>query len=161
MVKHILIVYYSHSGNTKRIAKLIQQEVGGTLCEVQPVVPYPVSYNMVVEQVKKEIQMGFLPALKTKVECIELYDMVYVGSPNWCSTIAPPIATFLSEYNLSGKTIIPFCTHDGGGMGRVAQDIAKLCPQSTILSSFEIYGSSGMDAQAKVSSWLRKIGMKH
>jgi flavodoxin len=159
MAGHILIAYYSHSGNTRKIANLIHQEVGGTIHEIQPKVPYPNSYNAVVDQAQKEIQAGYKPALQSTLDHIESYDTVFVGSPNWWSTIAPPVATFLSEYDLSGKTIVPFCTHGGGGLGRIGRDIAKLCPQSTILSSFEIYGGGTGNAQAKVSAWLSKVGM--
>jgi len=161
MAEHILIVYFSRSGNTRQIARLIQQEVGGTIHEIQPAVPYPSSYDAVVDQAGEEIQAGYKPKLQSKLDHIEAYDTVFVGSPNWWNTIAPPVATFLSEYDLSGKTIVPFCTHGGGGLGRISKDIAELCPQSTILSSFEIYGSRTGNAQAKVSAWLSKVGMTH
>ena len=161
MAEHILVVYFSRTGNTRKIANLIHQEVGGTIHEIRPKVPYPNSYDAVVDQAQKEIQAGYKPALQSTLDHIESYDTIFVGSPNWWSTIAPPVATFLSEYDLSGKTIVPFCTHGGGGLGRIGQDIAKLCPQSSILSSFEIYGSGTGNAQAEVSAWLRKVGMKH
>jgi flavodoxin len=159
MAGHILIAYYSHSGNTRKIANLIHREVGGTIHEIQPKVPYPNSYNAVVDQAKIEIETEYKPALQSTLDHLESYDTIFVGSPNWWSTIAPPVATFLSGYDLSGKTIVPFCTHGGGGLGRIGKDIAKLCPQSTILSSFEIYGSGTGNAQAKVSAWLSKVGM--
>jgi flavodoxin len=159
MPGHILVVYFTRSGNTRKIASLIQQEVGGTMHEIQPEVPYPSSYNAVVDQAKEEIQAGYKPALRSTLDQIQSYDTVFVGSPNWWSTIAPPVATFLSEHDLSGKTIVPFCTHGGGGLGRIGRDVAKLCPQSTVLSSFEIYGSGGMDAQATVRAWLSKVGI--
>ena len=161
MAEHILVVYFSHSGNTYKIANLIHQEVGGTIHEIQPEVPYPNSYNAVVDQAKKEIQAGYKPALQSTPDHIESYDTIFVGSPNWWSTIAPPVATFLSEYDLSGKTIVPFCTHGGGGLGRIGKDIAELCPQSTILSSFEIYASGTGNAQTEVSAWLSKVGKAH
>jgi flavodoxin len=157
MPGHILVVYYSRSGNTRKIANLIQQEVGGTIHEIRPQDPYPSSYDAVVDQAKIEIQMGYRPALQSILDHIESYDTVFVGSPNWWNTIAPPVATFLSEYDLSGKIVVPFCTHGGGGLGQIGRDIARLCPQSTVLSSFEIYGSGRGNAQAKVSAWLRNI----
>lgn len=160
-VEHILIVYFSRSGNTRRIAELIHQEVGGTLHEILPEVPYPSAYDAVVEQAKVEIQAGYKPALRSTLDDIEAYDTIFIGSPNWWNTVAPPVTTFLSECDLSGKTVVPFCTHGGGGLGRIGRDIAKLCPQSTILSSFETYGSGRGNAQAKVSAWLSKIGMRH
>ena len=161
MAEHILIVYFSHSGNTHKIANLIHQEVGGTIHEIQPEAPYPNSYDAVVNQAKLEIQAGYYPALGSTLDHIEPYDTIFTGSPNWWNTIAPPVATFLSEYDLLGKTIVPFCTHGGGGLGRIVEDVAKLCPQSTILSSFEIYGSGTGNVQAKISAWLSKIGMTH
>ena len=159
MAEHTLVAYFSHSGNTRRIAHLIHQEVGGTIHEIQPQVPYPNAYNTVVDQAKQEIRAGHKPALQSTLDHIETYDTVFVGSPNWWSTIAPPVATFLSEYDLSGKTIVPFCTHGGGGLGRIGQDIARLCPQSTVLSCFGVYGSGAGNVQAEVSAWLRKVGV--
>ncbi|HHW02150.1 MAG TPA: flavodoxin [Thermoanaerobacterales bacterium] len=157
MKKEILIVYYSHSGNTQKVAKLIQQETGGVLCEIQPEIAYPASYNAVVEQAKKEIQAGYRPEIKNTVPDLEPYDTIFVGSPNWWSTVAPPIATFLSKNNLSGKTIIPFCTHGGGGLGHIQQDINRLCPQSRVLDCFALYGDGGTGAKSKIAAWLRKI----
>ncbi|MBN1933731.1 MAG: NAD(P)H-dependent oxidoreductase [Anaerolineae bacterium] len=159
MAERILVVYFSHSGNTHKIATLIHQEVGGAIHEIQPKVPYPNSYNAVVDQAKKEIQAGYKPALQSTLDRIEAYDTIFVGSPNWWSTIAPPVATFLSEYDLSGKTIVPFCTHGGGGLGRIGRDIAGMCPRSTVLRCFGIYGSGAGNAQAEVSVWLRQIGV--
>jgi flavodoxin len=156
-----LIVYYSRSGNTRKIADLIQQEVGGILHEIEPETLYPESYDATVDQAKREIQAGYKPALRSDLDSVEAYDTVFVGSPNWWNTIAPPVATFLSQHDLSGKRIVPFCTHGGGGLGRVAQDIARLCPESTVLRSFYTYGRGGVDAQARVSAWLGQIGMTH
>jgi len=159
MTKQILIVYFSHSGNTQNIANLIHQQVGGTIHQIVPAAPYPKSYNVVVDQAKKEIQAGYKPALQSICDQIESYDTIFVGSPNWWSTIAPPVATFLSIYDLAGKTIVPFCTHGGGGLGRIEQEIAKICPRSTTLSCLDIYGSGAGNAQAKVAAWLHKIGV--
>jgi flavodoxin len=153
-----LVVYYSRSGNTRTIANLIHQEVGGTLHEIEPKAPYPRSYDATVDQAKVEIQAGYKPALRSELDSVKEYDTVFVGSPNWWSTIAPPVTTFLSQHDLSGKTVAPFCTHGGGGLGRIGQDIAKLCPRSTVLSCFGVYGSGGVDAQTRVSAWLGKAG---
>ncbi len=157
MAERILVAYFSRSGNTRKIANLIQQEVGGTIHEIQPEMPYPNSYDAVVDQAEKEIQAEYKPALQSTLDHVESYDTIFVGSPNWWDTIAPPVATFLSEYDLSGKTIVPFCTHGGGGLGRIGQDIARLCPQSTVLSSFKVYASGTGNVQAKVSAWLSKL----
>lgn len=96
MAKNILIAYFTYSGNTRTIANLIHNAIGGITFEVQPEVPYPNLYNAVVEQAKKEINTGYKPALKTDLDSTEAYDTIFIGSPNWWSTIAPLIATFLS-----------------------------------------------------------------
>ncbi|MBP2655473.1 MAG: Flavodoxin [Firmicutes bacterium] len=158
MNKNILIVYYSHSANTGKLAKLIEQETGGTLCELLPEKVYPGDYNTVVEQAKKEIQGGFRPVLKTQVKDLAAYDTVFVGTPNWWSTIAPPVATFLENYDLSGKTVVPFCTHGGGGSVHIEATVKKLCPDSTVLAAFSVYGGTVKSSQ--VESWLKKMGVK-
>lgn len=158
-MEHILIAYYSYSLNAHKLSGIIQSQVGGTLFQIQPKVDYPSSYNTVVQQAKGEIQAGFLPELKKNIGEIKSYDTIFVGPPNWCSTIAPPVASFLSEHDFSGKTIVPFCTHGGGGQGRIFTDIAKLCPKASILKGFEVYGSSVGNSNKKVSEWLQKIGL--
>lgn len=102
--------------------------------------PYPSDYNKVVKQAKQEQESGYKPMLKTKVEKIESYDVVLIGYPNWCGTIPRLVATFLSEYLFSGKTIVPFCTHEGSRLGRSVTDINKLCPQSTMLDGLAVRG---------------------
>ena len=159
MSDKVLIVYYSHSGNTRTIAEAIQRQSGGTLCEILPVSAYPTAYDAVVEQAKKEIQKGFHPELKSAPADVAAYDTVFVGSPNWWSTIAPPIATFLSGHDWSGKTVAPFCTHGGGGVGRVERDIAGLCAGARMESGLVVSGSGGSRAEALIATWLRKLGV--
>ncbi|MBN2046539.1 MAG: hypothetical protein JW750_01750 [Anaerolineaceae bacterium] len=158
MSNKILITYYSHSGNTSEVARLIHEALGGTLFEIEPAADYPRAYNTVVEQAKKEIQAGYLPPLKSEPDQLESYDTIFVGTPNWWSTVAPPIATFLSKHDLSGKTIVPFCTHGGGGLGKIEKHIANLCPNSTVLSSFVVYGGRSVNLKQEISAWLDKIG---
>ena len=158
-MSRILLAYYSHSGNTKEIAECIQKEVGGELWEILPVNPYPLDYNAVVAQAKQEIQAGFAPQLKQKQPDFTAYDTIFIGSPNWWSTVAPPIVTFLQQGATAGKTILPFITHGGGGMARCAKEVARLCPQAKVLPGFETYGDGGAEAQAKVHAWLKKQNM--
>lgn len=159
MNQKILIAYYTHSGNTKKIAELIQEETNGTLFEIIPEKAYPEDYNTVVQQAKEEISAGFKPKLKSVIENIGAYDIVFIGSPNWWSTNAPPIDTFLTENDLSGKTVVPFCTHGGGGQAKTAKDVAALCPNSTVLEGFSISDSNVDKAKPEISKWLNKIGM--
>jgi len=155
--KKILIAYFSHSGNTREIANQIHKIVGGDIFEIQVVKPYPDDYDAVVKQARQELDSGDKPALKTKVENINSYRSVFIGYPIWWYTIPAPVRVFLSEYDLSGKTIVPFCTHEGTGLGRSATDISKLCQKSTLLNGVAIWGKDVKTAQVIVSEWLRKI----
>lgn len=155
--KKILVAYFSYSGNTREIANQIHNIAGGDIFEIQTVKPYPKDYNAVVSQARQELASGYKPELKTKVDNIKSYDVIFIGYPNWCSTIPAPVKTFLSEYDLSGKTVVPFCTHGGGGLGQSVTDISKLCPKSVLLDNFAVLGSDAKTAQNKVSEWLRKI----
>ncbi|WP_196604533.1 flavodoxin [Pectinatus haikarae] len=158
MSRKILIVYYSHSSNTRKLAKLISAKTAGMLYELEPERAYPGDYTAVVDQAKKEIEAGYHPPLKTKIKNIADFDSVFVGTPNWWSTMAPPIATFLAEYDLASKTVIPFCTHGGGGSGYIEKNVKLACKKSTVLSMFSSYGSSVKDSD--VEAWLKKNGIK-
>ncbi len=151
----ILVIYYSRSGNTREIAHQIHQMVGGDIIEIQTVTPYPDDYNAVVKQANVELNSGYKPPLKTKIEDIGSYDVIFLGSPNWCQTIAPPVQSFLSQADLSGKTIVPFITHGGGGSGRSVADIAALCQDSTILDDLVVRG--GKPEKKAITEWLSKL----
>lgn len=155
--KKILVAYFSHSGNTREIANQIHERVGGDVFEIVTVDPYPADYDAVVAQAKKELKSEYKPSLKSKFKDIGSYDVIFVGYPNWCSTIPRPVVTFLSEQDLSGKTIIPFCTHEGSGLGRSATDISRLCPRSTIPDGLAVRGSDVKKSQNKVSAWLQGL----
>ena len=155
-----LSAYFSHSGNTREIANQIHESVGGDLFEIVSVDPYPADYDAVVEQARKELDKDYRPKLKTNVENMDTYTVVFVGYPNWWGTIPRPVATFLSKYDFSGKTIVPFCTHEGSALGRSVADIKGLCPQSTILAGLAVRGSDVKNPRNKVSGWLRELGMK-
>ncbi len=156
---NILVVYFSHSGNTLVIANQIRESIGGDIFEIVAVDSYPGDYDVVVEQARKELREEFRPKLKTEVENIESCNMVFVGYPIWWGTTPMPVATFLSEYDFSGKTIIPFCTHEGSGLGRSVTEIKELCPQSTILDGLAVRGGDVKNAQHEVSEWLRELGL--
>ncbi len=158
MEHKILIVYYSHSGNTAEIAELICEETGGVLFELEPTEPYPVEYDAVVAQANKEIAAGFRPALQKKQGSVADYDTVFVGTPNWWSTMAPPVAAFLDGNDLAKKTVIPFCTHGGGGLAGIARDMEALCPDSAFKDAFSIYGNGSSRSREEILTWLKRIG---
>ncbi|HEY3298120.1 MAG TPA: flavodoxin, partial [Armatimonadota bacterium] len=157
--KKILVAYFSHTGHTRTIANQIHKNVGGDIFEIKTVSPYPTNYQTLVNQAKKEQKANYRPKLATKVKNMDAYDVVFVGYPNWWGTMPMPVFSFLEQYNFSGKTIIPFCTHGGGGFGQSVADITKLCRKSTIREGFAVQDINVKGAQNDVSKWLRKLGM--
>ncbi len=153
----ILIAYFSWSENTRSIAKQIHQFVGGDIFEIQRAENYPVSYNALLDLAKKEIRSGEKPELKNKLLTIDDYNHIFIGFPNWWNTFPAPVLTFLSAYDFSGKTIIPFCTHGGGGIGKSVSNIAKQCPEAEILETISINGNSVNNQNATVENWLNKV----
>jgi len=115
--KNVLIVYLSRTNNTKAVAEIIQSNLGGTIVSLELEKPYPEDYQTTVKQVEKENETGFLPALNTKIDSIEKYDVVFVGFPTWGMQLPPSVKSFLKNYDLGGKTVIPFNTHAGYGIG--------------------------------------------
>ena len=166
----VLIVYLSRTNNTKTIAEIIHRNVGGTLVALELEKPYPENYMATVQQVVRENETGYLPPLKTKIDSIQNYDVVFVGFPTWGMKLPPPMKSFLKQYDLSGKTIVPFNTNDGYGIGSSFETVKELCPNSKILEGFTIRGGVDRDgkaflmkdenrkeAETKVKKWLRKI----
>lgn len=149
-----LIVYYSHSGNTRRLAQLIAKETGGDLLELVPQIAYPKDYGTVVAQAKRELQSGFRPALKNALPNLSAYDRIFVGTPNWWSSPAPPVLTFLEQAGCHGVSIAPFCTHGGGGSGHIRRDMEQ-ASGTVCLPELSLYGDSGKPAD--VQAWLKKL----
>lgn len=158
--KKVLIAYYSlRNGNTRVVAEQIKNNVGGDIFRIETVQTYPAEYRAVTEQAKKELESGFRPPLKTQIPDFDQYDIVYIGSPNWWGTIAPAVMTFLESYNFSGKTILPFITHEGSRMGRSEADIKKFCPGAVVLNGLPVRGANVNNADGDVQKWLRDNGM--
>lgn len=169
-----LIVYLSRDKNTKALAEIIHKIFDGTLIVLELEQPYPEDSDAIVKQVTNENATGFLPPLKTKIDNIEKYDFVFVGFPNWGMQLPPPMKSFLNQYDLSGKTIIPFNTNAGYGVGSGFRDVKGLCPNSTVLEGFSTRGGKESDGfllviednkakqvQEKVNKWLQKIGLSN
>ena len=146
-----VIVYYSYSGITRRLAEDIALITDGDLRELKPQKPYLFSYNTAVKEAREEIEKGHCPPLTEGAEMIGDTDVVFIGSPNWLKTFAPPVLTFLRTVDLSGKTIIPFCTHGGGGFGRMIEIYKKECKNSIIKDGIALKGDYSFD---ELQSWL-------
>ena len=167
----VLIVYLSRTNNTKAIAEMIHEQVGGDLMTLELETPYPEDYDAIVKQVAEENESGFLPPLKTRVN-MDQYDIIFLGFPTWGMQLPPPMKSFLHQYDLSGKTVIPFNTNAGYGVGSSFETVEKLCPDANLLEGFSIQGGIERDgilfvmegekaeeAEKEVTKWLQEIEM--
>ena len=147
-------------GNTEVVATMIQEATQGELFHIEAVHVYPEDYTEATEVAKQELRTNARPKLTRHLESLASYDVIFLGYPSWYGTMPMPVFTYLEEHDVSGKTIVPFCTHEGSGLGRSVTDIRKMCPQSTVLEGLAIRGSDVKNAQSEVTGWLRDIGMK-
>ena len=146
-------------GNTEVITKMIQKATGSDSFRIEAVNPYPKDYDQTTDVAQQERRANARAKLTARVEDMDAYDVIFLGYPNWWGTMPMPVFTFLEEYDFSRKTIIPFCTHEGSGMGHSEKDIAKACPKSTVLEGLAIHGTSASSAESKVSSWIDRLTM--
>lgn len=155
--KKILVAYFSHSGNTRAVAYDICKKVDGEFFEIKTVKTYSADYNTVVDDAKQELKSDSRPELKSKLKNIAQYDVIFIGYPNWWGTYPQAVKVFLSQYNFSGKTIIPFCTHEGSELGESIADLKKMCPKSTILQGLAIQGKRVHNSDDRINDWLHKL----
>lgn len=153
----ILIAYYSYSGNTKEVAQAIQKEIGGDLFEIKTEGTYPDEYRPMTVQAKQEIQDGYRPKLTTSVENIAQYDTIFIGSPNWWGTITPQVSSFIETYDLSGKTVVPFITHGGGGVRNTIKDMTAQCKGCKVNQGGWIGYNS---CTTGIAGWLKDLGFE-
>jgi flavodoxin len=153
-LNNTLIVYYSLFENTKNVAIEIAKQTGGTIRELIPDKNYSFDYNTAAKEVRNQISRGFCPVLVSGNESIDDYKTIFIGTPNWFKTLAPPVMSFLKKHDFTEKKVIPFCTHGGGGFGQIEVDIAKECPKSTILPGIAVNGTV---ESAEVANWLKTI----
>lgn len=137
-MKKILTVYYSYSGNTKKIAEKIHDALGGDIAEIETVVPYSGDYDAVVDQGNEEVQKGFKPKIRPRPVNHADYDVIVLGTPVWWYTCAPATRAFLTAHDLGGKTVYPFATN-GGWLGRTLKDVAALCPGADVKPGLDVH----------------------
>lgn len=151
-----LIVYYSYGGNTRRAAKLIGADIGGDLAEIRTVQPYCGDYAAVVEQGQREVNSGSMPEIEPLSADLSGYDTVLLGSPVWWYTFAPAVKTFLSRFDLSGKTVIPFSTN-GGWPGHLLKDVEKACRGADVKKGMDIRfeGHDLITDEKEIIRWIQ------
>ena len=164
----VLIVFFSHAGenynvgnikvgNTKLVADEIQKVTGGDEFEIVANKNYDLPYNDLVNVAKEETEKGEKPSFKGELKNIDDYDTVFIGGPIWWGTYPRVMFTFFDKYDLNGKTIIPFSTHEGSGLGSVVEDLKTLYPNATFKEAFSIYGTETRKDLSKVDKWLKRL----
>lgn len=155
----VLIAYFSWSGNTRGVAEEIQSQTGADLFEITLVDPYSDDYNTVLDESQHDQNIQARPEIEGHVDNMDEYDTILLGYPNWWASIPMPIASFLEQYDFSGKTIIPFCSHGGGRFGQSQTAIAKLAPDAVMDEGLSIHYSGGGSMSSDVTEWLKTNGI--
>lgn len=166
----ILIVYYSRKGenywngsirsiakgNTERVAEFIHKAVGGDLFEIDTVRRYSDKYMTCIEEAKQELREKARPEIKAYPDNFDEYDTFFIGYPNWWGTMPMCMYTLLEHYDLTGKTIIPFCTNEGSGMGGSERELKKLCKGAVIKPGLSIHGAEAKQSENKAAQWAKR-----
>ncbi len=151
----ILIVYLSRTNNTQAVAEMIHARTGGSLIALELVEPYPEDYQATVDQVARENDSGYLPPLANQLD-ISQYDTIFIGFPTWGMQLPPPVKSFLDRFDLGGKTVIPFNTNAGYGVGSGFREIRERCPDCEVLEGLSLKGGIERDGVLFVMEGRRK-----
>lgn len=146
-------------GNTEVAAKKIQKLTGSDIFQIRTARSYPEDYTETTNVAQEEKRVNARPELTETVDNMDSYDVIFIGYPNWYGTMPMAVFTFLESYDFSGKTIVPFCTHEGSGMGSSERDIKKLCPNAKVLSGLAIRGGSVDKADKDIANWMKKLDL--
>ncbi len=168
--KKVLVVFFSRTGenyavgniekgNTHIIAEMIAKETGGKLFRIETVKPYPDEYKACVEVAKAEKESNARPEIKGDVK-VEDYDIIFLGYPNWWGDMPMAVYTFIEKHNWNGKTVVPFCTHEGSGLSDTERKLKDACKGATVSAGLAIKGTTAQNSQPQtlktVQTWLLK-----
>lgn len=168
--KKVLIAYFSRTdenysvgyiekGNTEIIAEMIAEQTNGTLFHIETSTPYPSDYNECIALAKKEMNSQARPAIQGDAQ-VEDYDVIFLGYPNWWGNAPMAVYTFIEKHRWQGKTVIPFCTHEGSGLGSTEGKLKKACQGATFLPGLAVLGTvaqrNPQSARLNVKAWLKK-----
>lgn len=151
---NILVAYFTRSGNTRVIASQLKRTLDADLFEILPAEPYPEDYQANVDRARRERDAGFEPPLKSDVQNLAAYDTVYLGFPIWGETAPPVIRSFLRRHDLTGKTVRPFITHGGYGVGSSLSVLASYAPGVRILDAFVMEADQERRTITLITEWL-------
>lgn len=155
-----LVVYFSWSGNTKKVAEKIKYETSADIFRIVTKEEYPQNYDDTVDAAKKEQQENARPELSTHIDNLSQYDTIFIGFPNWWGDMPMALYTFFDEYDFSGKTIVPFCTHGGSGLSDTVNSIKKEESNATVFEGLAIRDSNIDKSDDDVITWLEGLNLE-
>ena len=142
-------------GNTEIAAGIIKELTGADVFKIEQSKPYSKGYNDCIEEARADQQRNARPELSAYPDSLENYDVIYLGFPNYWSTMPMAVFTFLEHFDFTGKTIKPFCTHEGSGMGGSVADIKRLCPGARVEKGLAIHGGSSDKSRKAIEEWVK------
>ncbi len=165
-----IIIYYSRAdenylngqlkmldkGNTETAAEIIRRLTGADTFKIEQSEPYAKGYNECIEQARSDRNKNARPKLTGYPESLDKYSTVYLGFPNYWGTMPMAVFTFLEHFDFSGKTIKPFCTHEGSGMGSSVKDIGRICPNAKVEKGLAIRGSYADKSEKEIEKWIKE-----
>ena len=152
--RRVLVAYFTRTGNTRVIARQIRRALDADLFQIEPAEPYPEDYEETVAQATRERESGFEPPLAELAPDIARYETVFLGFPIWGMSAPSVIRSFLSKHDLSGKTLVPFITHGGYGLGQSLSVVSEHAPQARLLEGFSLEADQERRTLELVTSWL-------
>ncbi len=156
--KKVLIVYYSRTNNTKTFAEYIKDKTGGDLFQIETVKAYPTDYNETTDVAKEELNDNARPEIKTRVSVSD-YDTIFIGCPIWWGTCPMAVFTYVEGEDFTNKTIIPFTTSGGSGLGSVESDLKKYTKAKNYLPGLTISGSRINESRESVNNWIDTLNL--
>ena len=156
----VLVLYYSQNGTTEVVAEEIQAQTGADICRFDVEEPYTGSFEETIERCQSEMQSGFVPNLGELSCDLSKYDVVFLGYPVWFGTFAPPVKALLRSVDLSGKTIVPFCTFGSGGLQPSSADLAAALESSDIKPGYGVRAARIASAKDELNRFLIENGWK-
>ena len=144
-------------GNTEKVAEMLAELTGGELYKIEQARPYSDDYDTCTTKAKADLRNNARPEVRSLPDNLDAYDEIYLGYPNYWGTMPMAVYTFLEHYDLTGKTIHPFCTHEGSGLSHTVQDIQKAAPGAAVTGGLAIHGSAVGTAKTALENWMRGV----
>lgn len=154
-----LVIIDAVTGHVEFLAGIIQDATDADIFRIETVQQYPASHAPLIAQAQDELNNGIRPALRTNIENLDQYDVIFVGYPNWWGNLPAPLYTFLESYDFAGKTIVPFNSHGGSGLSNTVGTIRSIQPDADVRNGFTVSRNSVGNATDELLNWLRQLNI--